>query len=187
MIDLLVGFLAIVLIFFLPGFFLVLIIFPKKGALDPDYDVLYKFVLGIVLSALISILTGMVIYGIEQLKAAPEVQSERLWLILGSLSIVFGAVAWYRGGLRIPFLRRSPAEKTGEDKDQELERLTTEKKALQQTIGRLEGEEYQKNEALKQEASMRIAVLKEDIEKINARIEQLLGEEEKRLEDERTA
>jgi hypothetical protein len=100
---------------------------------------------------------------------------------------VFGAVAWYRGGLGIPFLRKIPEERVREEKDQELERLTTEKRALQQTIGRLEGNEYQKNDALKQEAAVRIEILKKDIENINARIEDILVAEEKESEGEQTA
>ena len=187
MIDILVGLLSLILIFFLPGFLLTLIIFPKKEALNAEYDILFKGVLGIVLSLMISILIGMVIYGIDQLSAPPEVQSLRLWLILGLLSIGLAVVAWTRGGLKILLFSKVPVESTNEGSEQELKRLTTEKRTLQKTIGRLEGEKYKKNEKLGQEATVRITVLKKDVEKINARIEDLLREDEKKTDGEKTA
>jgi len=187
MIDIFVGLLSLILIFFLPGFLLALIIFPKKGALNAEFDILFKGVLGIVLSLMISILIGMAIYGIDQISAPSEVQSMRLWLILGLLSVGLAAVAWTRGGLKILLFSNVPAESTNEESEQELKRLTTEKSALQKTIGRLEGEKYKENEKLKQEATVRITVLKRDVEKINARIEELLREEEKKTDGEQTA
>ena len=187
MIDILVGLLSLILIFFLPGFLLTLIIFPKKGALNAEYDILFKGVLGIMLSLMISILIGMVIYGVDQLAAPPEVQSMRLWLILGLLSVGLAAVAWTKGGLKILLVSDASAESTDGGSEQELKRLTTEKRTLQNTIGRLEGEKYKKNEKLKQEATVRITALKRDVEKINARIEELLREEEKKTEGEQTA
>jgi len=187
MIDILVGLLSLILIFFLPGFLLALVIFPKKGTLNAEYDILFKGVLGIVLSLMISILIGMVIYGIDQLSAPPEVQSMRLWLILGLLSVGLAAVAWARGGLKIPAFSNVSTESPSEGNEQELKRLTTEKRTLQKTIGRLEGEKYKKNEKLMQEATVRITVLKRDVEKINSRIEELLRKEEKKTDGEQTA
>jgi len=187
MIDILVGLLSLILIFFLPGFLLALVIFPKKGTLNAEYDILFKGVLGIVLSLMISILIGMVIYGIDQLSAPPEVQSMRLWLILGLLSVGLAAVAWTRGGLKIPAFSNVSTESPSEGNEQELKRLTTEKRTLQKTIGRLEGEKYKKNEKLMQEATVRITVLKRDVEKINSRIEELLRKEEKKTDGEQTA
>jgi NADH:ubiquinone oxidoreductase subunit 5 (subunit L)/multisubunit Na+/H+ antiporter MnhA subunit len=187
MIDILVGLLSLILIFFLPGFLVTLIIFPKKGALSEDYDILFKGVLGIVLSLLISILIGMVIYGIDQLSASPEVQSMRLWLILGLLSVGLAFVAWTKGGLKTLLFPKTSAESTADGSEKELKRLTTEKGTLQKTIGRLEGEKYKNNEKLQQEATVRIAALKKDVEKINARIEDLLREEEKKTDGENIA
>jgi hypothetical protein len=187
MTDILVGLLALILIFFLPGFLLTLIIFPKKGALNAEYDILFKGVLGIVLSLMISILIGIVIYGIAQISAPPEVQSMRLWLILGLLSVGLALVAWTRGGLKILLFSNVSAESTNEESEQELKRLMTEKRTLQTTIGRLEGEKYKKNEELKQEGTVRITALKKDVEKINARIDELLREEEKKTDGEQTA
>lgn len=187
MIDILVGLLSLILIFFLPGFLLALILFPKKGALNEEYDILFKGVLGIVLSLLISILIGMVIYGVDQLSAPPEVQSLRLWLILGLLSVGLAVIAWIRGGLKTLLFSNASEGSVKDGSEQELKRLTTEKDALQRKIGRLEGEKFKKNEKLKQEAAVRITVLKRDVEKINTRIEELLKEEEKKTDGEQTA
>lgn len=184
MIEILVGLLSLILIFFLPGFFLALIIFPKKGTLNAEHDLLFKAVLGIMLSLMISILIGMVIYGIEQFSAPPEVQSMRLWAILGLLSVGLAIIAWIRGGLRTLVLPDASAKPVAEGGEQELKRLTAEKRTMQRTIGRLEGEKYKKDERLQQEATVRIAALRGDIEKINNRIEELLRDEEKKMDGE---
>jgi len=188
MTDVLSGLLSIALIFFLPGFFLVLAIFPKRGALGADFDMLFKIALGIMLSLLISTLTGMLIYGVDQLSSAPaDVQSQRLWAILGSTSIAFAAISWFRGGIKAPVGIEAPSADKKEEAEEELIRLTSEKRALLEKIDRLESESYQKNQSLREEAKIRKTAIRGDVEKINARIEDLLREDEKKTDGEKTA
>jgi len=188
MTDVLSGLLSIALIFFLPGFFLVLAIFPKRGALGADFDMLFKIALGIMLSLLISTLTGMLIYGVDQLSSAPaDVQSQRLWAILGSTSIAFAAISWFRGGIKALVGIEAPSADKKEEAEEELIRLTSEKRALLEKIDRLESESYQKNQSLREEAKIRKTAIRGDVEKINARIEDLLREDEKKTDGEKTA
>ena len=49
---------AFLLIFFLPGFMLVQVLFPRKNELDEEDDFLYRIVLGIGLSIVITVLNG---------------------------------------------------------------------------------------------------------------------------------
>jgi hypothetical protein len=187
MTDILSGLLSIALIFFLPGFFLVLAIFPKRGALGADFDLLFKIALGIMLSLLISTLTGMLIYGIDELSSAPaSVQSQRLWAILGFASIAFAAISWFRGGIRALVKKETPSAEKKEEGREELIRLTSEKRALLERIKQLESESHQKSQPLREEARIRTTVIRGDVDKINARIEELL-KEEKKTDGEQTA
>jgi len=188
MTDVFSGLLSIALIFFLPGFFLVLAIFPKRGSLSTDFDLLCKIALGIMLSLLISTLTGMIIYGIDELSSAPaSVQSQRLWSILGSTSISFAAISWFRGGIKALVKGEAPSAEKKEGGEEELIRLTSEKRALLEKIKRLESESYQRNQSLREEAKIRKSAIRNDVDKINARIEELLREEEKKTDGEQTA
>ena len=49
---------ALLLLFFLPGWTLVNLLFPRKGELDREYDLLYRLTLGIVMSVVVTILYG---------------------------------------------------------------------------------------------------------------------------------
>ena len=59
---------AIILIMFLPGFFLVMALFPKKNELSEEDDWLYRIVLSVVLSIVISIFLAFVIvqFGVNE-------------------------------------------------------------------------------------------------------------------------
>jgi hypothetical protein len=188
MIDVLSGLLSIALIFFLPGFFLVLVIFPKRGALGADFDLLFKIALGIMLSLLISTLTGMLLYGVDQLSSASaDVQSQRLWAILGSASIAFAAISWFRGGIQALVGREAPPAEKKEGGEEELIRLTSEKRVLLEKFDRLESESHQKNQSLREEAKIRKSAIRGDVDKINARIEELLREDGKKTDGGKTA
>src|SRR5437870_987973 len=52
---------ALILLFFLPGWTLINALFPRKGDLDREYDVLYRITLGIVMSVVVVILFGFVL------------------------------------------------------------------------------------------------------------------------------
>jgi cell division protein FtsB len=183
MLDILVALLSLIFLFFLPGFLLVLIIWPNRDALSMQYDLLFKCIVGIVFSIIISIFVGMVLYGIGSLSAPPELQLMRLWLILGILSIIFGLVSWRMGGLRELVTRRRTAE-SNPSIDEELDRLAMEKRKLQEKIALMESEEYKSDQTLMEEAAVRIPVLKKEIADINKRIDELIEKEEKGTEGE---
>lgn len=105
------------MIFFLPGFTLINMMFPRKGELDPEYDLVYRITLGMGTSVVISILVG---FGLNAISTEEHgyVTSGPLWAILLSLTGVFLALGWFRGaypsaGYLHPALYRAPV-KSGE-------------------------------------------------------------------------
>lgn len=182
MIDILVGLLSITLLFFLPGFMIVLILYPKRDALSKEFDLLFKVVLGIAFSIVISIIVGMILYGIDWLVAPPDVQSQRLWIILTLISISLGAIAFWRGGFGFVLSSKVTEGTPRDNTEEELDRLAAEKKSLQEKILMLDSKEYQENQALKNEAAVRIPLIRKDIEKINEKIDKMISEEPKAAE-----
>ena len=89
--------LALVLLFFLPGWTLINALFPRKGELDREYDVLYRISLGIVMSVVVVILFG---FGLNSLTSPTSdvgyFTGGNLWAGLTALTGVFFAAGWWR-------------------------------------------------------------------------------------------
>lgn len=178
MLEIIVELLALILLFFLPGFLLALIIWPKKDSLSMEYDLLFKCVIGIVFSMIISILVGIIIYAIEGVSAPPDTQRIRLWLILSVLSLILGYLSWKYGGLRDLVIRKPSRAKGDRSIDDELNRLVAEKRKLQEKLALMESEEYKSDQVLIEEAAVRIPALKKDIAGINRKIDELIESEQ---------
>jgi len=176
--DIIVALISLIMLFFIPGFLLVLVLFPQKDALNSEYDLLFKVVIGIVFSMLISILVGIVLYGIANIEAPPEVQMMRLWIALVLISAFLGVLAWRRGGLHAYLPRRSAPDKNLST-DEEINRLTAEKRKLQDKIEMMSGEEYKTDKALMEEAALRMPILQRQVVNLNKRIDELIEKEEK--------
>jgi len=90
---------ALIFIFFLPGYMLINALYPRKGELDPEYDSLYRVTLGIVMSVAIAIFVG---FGLNSLGVNPETGlgyflAPNIWLTLIILTIIFFLIGWFRG------------------------------------------------------------------------------------------
>lgn len=99
--------------FFLPGWTLVNMLFPRRGELDPEYDQVYRVTLGMGLSVVIAIMVG---FGLNAVSTEEHgyVSAGPLWLILLSVTLLFGVVGWWRGaypwaGYIHPRCYRAPA------------------------------------------------------------------------------
>jgi hypothetical protein len=114
---------SILLIFFIPGFFLVQALFPIRNELDEEDDLFYRIALGIAFSIVITTLDGFIL---GSLGVNPST-GKGYWdtpYIIGSLlgiSIVLFAIGWYRGAY--PMLGRRPPDEApikipDEDKDE---------------------------------------------------------------------
>jgi hypothetical protein len=87
---------GVLLVFFLPGYTLVNLLFPRKGELDPEYDVVYRSALGMGLSIVIAIIVG---FGLNAISTEEQgyVTSGPLWGLLVGITAVFIVLGWYRG------------------------------------------------------------------------------------------
>ncbi len=84
---------GLLLIFFLPGFTLMRMIFPRPEELDVDMGILFQVVMGSVMSIVFAVLIGFVL-------GSPIVvgfNAINLWLTLGGMTLGFFFLGWYRG------------------------------------------------------------------------------------------
>ncbi len=106
--------LALLFLFFLPGWTLVNLLFPRKGELDREYDFLYRITLGIVMSVVVTILLGFSLnsLGVDS-SGFGYVTATNTWLGLVGITAVFLVAGWWRGAYPLlgrlhPALVRSP-------------------------------------------------------------------------------
>jgi len=115
--NLLQEFAGIVLLFFLPGYTLVNLLFPRRGELDPEYDQVYRITLGMALSIALTIMVGFLLnaMGTEQ---QAYFTAGMLWFVLLLIAGLFTLGGWLRGayplaGLLHPMLYRPPSQVAG--------------------------------------------------------------------------
>ena len=111
---------ALVLLFFLPGYLLINVLYPRKGELDREYDGLYRLTLGIVLSIAVTVFWSFFLNSLG-------VSSTGMGFVVGpniaggliGLSAAFFGLGWWRGAYpwmaRLhPALARVPKPGPGE-------------------------------------------------------------------------
>lgn len=81
--------LGFLLIFFLPGFTLVKVLFPKKEALDLELGTLYQIILGIGMSIVITILVGIALGSISLHGGRGEFTAPNIIIVLSIITIIF--------------------------------------------------------------------------------------------------
>jgi len=98
---------GLLLVLFLPGYTLIQAMFPRKGELDEEFDVLYRVTLGMAMSICVVILIGFVL-GNPSLGNAPDwegisdgdkgyFQTFFVTISLLSATFIFFIAGWYRG------------------------------------------------------------------------------------------
>ncbi len=141
---------ALLLTFFLPGYLLINVLYPRKGELDREYDVLYRITLGIVLSIAVTVLWDFFLnsLGTDAQTGMGFVVTPNIAAGLIGLSGLFFVLGWWRGAYpkmarlhpalaRIP--KPSPSDLFGEDdKDAKarmrLENLAERREGLRRSI-----------------------------------------------------
>jgi hypothetical protein len=106
---------ALLFLFFLPGWTLVNLLFPLKGELDREYDFVYRIALGIVMSIVVTILYSFALNSLGQdpITHFGYVTSTNLWIGLAGITAAFFVGGWWRGAYPLlgrlhPRLVRSP-------------------------------------------------------------------------------
>ena len=89
---------GLLLIFFITGFTFIFALFPRKGELDPEYDMLYRLAFGVVMSIAILVLFGFSLDALgTDSNGIGYVTGANLWIGLSLMSLLFFLVAWWRG------------------------------------------------------------------------------------------
>jgi uncharacterized membrane protein len=132
---------GIAIVFFLPGFTLVNLLFPRRGELDPEYDSIYRVTLGMGVSVVISILVGFMLNAMST-EGHGYVAAGPLWAVLLLVTGLFALAGWARGaypraGLIHPKLYRPTSmrgiprtEGLSYNKKRRTEKLVLEREAL---------------------------------------------------------
>ena len=175
---------GLLLVFLLPGYALVNLIFPRRGELDPEYDPVYRLTLGMGLSVAVTIFVGFFLNAISD-EETQYVRSGPLWISLSGLTLLFVLVGWYRGaypraGYIYPSLYRPTAEnRRGVPAKKEfarkvsLERLIREREMLVADLKKFSERSSDSNPQRQLYYRKRIENTRASIDKVNAEIEKL--------------
>ncbi|MCU0859840.1 MAG: DUF1616 domain-containing protein [Thermoplasmata archaeon] len=94
---------GVLLVFFLPGYTFVNLLFPRRNELDPEYDVVYRLALSMGLSVVMAIIIGFSLNAVSTEDQA-YVRPGPLWLAFLSVTGVFFLAGWVRGAY--PWMER---------------------------------------------------------------------------------
>ena len=178
---------GLALIFLLPGYTLMNLLFPKRGELDPEYDFIYRLTLGMGLSVVIAILVGFVLNAMSD-EETQYVRSGPLWIVLTSLTIIFAAAGWVRGaypraGYIHPSLYRPTADgrssapsKKQFARKRTLERLLMEREQLVADLKKFAERSSDSNPQKQLYYRKRMDNARERIDKVNVEIKKLESE-----------
>ncbi|OGS41784.1 MAG: hypothetical protein A3K67_07275 [Euryarchaeota archaeon RBG_16_62_10] len=178
---------GLLIVFFLPGYTLVNLLFPRKGELDPEYDIVYRVALGMGLSVVISIMAG---FGLNAISTEEHgyVSAGPLWAVLGSATAMFAFLGWYRGaypmaGLIHTSLYRAPASRGGPAvkpsdfaRHRRTERLLLEREQLLADLKSFTGRASTSNPQRKLYYRRRVDHVRERIDEINDELRKLSSE-----------
>jgi len=123
---------AVLMLFFLPGYTFINMLFPKRGELDLEYDQLYRIGLGMGMSIVIAILVGYIV------GYAGLFYASYIWIALINLTVVFFIIGFFRGGY--PTIRRwlGFEEEDKYDRLLELDTLLKERRKKIKELERIE-------------------------------------------------
>lgn len=88
--------LGLLLIFFLPGFTFVKVLFPRKEELDKEYGMLYQIVLGIGMSIVIMIIVGIFLGALPLTNGKGQFTSVNILLMLSVITILLFIIGIFR-------------------------------------------------------------------------------------------
>ncbi|MGD9962524.1 MAG: DUF1616 domain-containing protein [Thermoplasmata archaeon] len=179
-------FAGLAVLFLLPGYTLVCLLFPRKGELDPEYDIVYRVALGMGLSIVIAIFVGFALNAIST-EEQGYVTPGPLWASLLTLTGLFFVGGWFMGaypwlGLAHPKLYRPtrPRKVAGMRlispvKGREVERLLIERDELLRDIEKYASRASTSNPNKQLYYRKRIEQAKARVEQLNDQLERLEG------------
>lgn len=146
---------TIVMLMFLPGYFLVNALFPARGALDVEMDQLYRIGIGMALSVFLTISDGIFLNTLgTDSSGHGYITGQNLWISMSIITAAIFLIGWYRGAYPemekiSPRLYREPkkealveSSRLGRGAEKEIAQLMKRKKRLERFIE--EAEEMEK-------------------------------------------
>ncbi|WP_455392278.1 DUF1616 domain-containing protein [[Eubacterium] cellulosolvens] len=180
-IDILRIIFSIFLLFFLPGFFLVQALFPRKNELDEEYDFMYRVILGIVLSIVITTLDGFILgsMGINPSTGKGYWDTPYIFGSLIGISVVLFLIGWYRGAY--PLLgrkryKKAPLKISKKDK-QEFYELMDQWKMLHKKLDKYNDLYLDSLDEDKEKYEKKMNEIKKELEKLEERLVELGAKE----------
>lgn len=157
--------LSALFMFFLPGYTLINAIYPGKGELDDELDMLYRTVYSIGMSVSVVVIIGFILGNVGSLFV-----SRNLWLSLVSLTLVFFFIGWYRGayqslGIISPRLTRAKPE-VMEYSDESAKKVKRLQEVAKKRAALKEDLKHSKDEEEKEKT-------KRELEKVEKRLKEL--------------
>ncbi len=114
---------AAVLILFMPGFFLVMALFPKKNELSEEDDWLFRIVLSVVLSIVVSIILAFIIvqFGVNEDTGKGYFTPFYIITSIIAVSVVFFVIGIIRGAYPIIFTPKRQRMAASLSKEEQVE------------------------------------------------------------------
>jgi len=174
---------GILIVFFLPGYMMVNMLFPRRNELDPEYDVVYRSALGMGLSVVIAIIIGFSLNAISS-EDQGYVSAGPLWTVFLAVTALFFAVGWYRGaypslGLLHPaLLRRAPPRRVPGVKPSDLKvkrasgKLVLERERLMEDLKVFGARSATSNPQRRLYYQRRMELVREQVKGINAQLDE---------------
>jgi hypothetical protein len=166
---------AMLLMFFLPGFMLVQALFPRKKELDEEHDLLFRMVLGVGMSIVITALDGFMLgsLGINPQTDKGFWEPFYITLSLVCITVVLFCVGLYRGSYPFIHIPKKQSESTLKfvDKDRDeyvkiMKQLKIHRTDIEKIIHKLENtprEERNKYESKKKELEKKVKKLEDQL------------------------
>jgi len=147
---------TILMVMFLPGYFLVNALFPARGELDVEMDRIYRIGIGMALSVFITISDGIFLNTLGTDSGGHGyITGQNLWISMSIITIALFLIGWYRGAYPemekiSPRLYREPkkealveSSRLGRGAEKEMAQLMKKKKRLERFIEEAEQMERQ--------------------------------------------
>lgn len=179
---------AILFIFFLPGFTLVNALFPRKGELDKEFDMLYRITLGMGMSIVVTILVGFFLGSIPvEPNEMGYFVAPNIWAFLIGLTILFFWIGWYRGsyqwmGLLHPKLDRPEPPEPGpkdfeydDEKDilHEMQKLARRRQQLKHQIKEAKSKSKSQAKSIRNHYKKKKDKAEEELKEVDEKLKEL--------------
>ena len=171
---------SVLMIFFLPGFTFINMLFPKEGELDLEFDMLYRITLGIAMSITLSILVGFLLgsYQPEEGEIGYFTAANH-WILLISLTIIFFIVGYFRGAYDWAFVKlglRPPKKEGKRAKLIEMKKLLQKRKETIAQMERWQNRTRVSEKNIKKAYEDKLAEAADKLKNIDKEIEELKKE-----------